>query len=451
MNKHTIALAELTSGTWLIEQQAGNLAFATLMEHGAPVDSVSRPNERTFGFISTDYLATQLGLGSIPEGSGIVVIRLQGMLYEYESVWIEAEIDWADRRAEALAVVLAMNCPGGPEHAAYRVHDALLRCKKPTIAYCDHGLMGSGGLLMAMGADRIVASRFTDEIGSIGAFTTFRDAAGMWKASGYTIKEVYADQSTEKNAEYRAAQAGNFKPMAAQMTRKADDFINLVKARRPKAKATAAGDPFKGGLFSARQALEMGLIDAIEPMDVTLKTVLTLLSTDNSLSLNPDDTMFGYVKLPALLAVAGVQPDQLTDAQVSAINAELTAQGYTGLAVLSQKQFSDAADAATKLTTLQTEVTSLKAQLAAQPVAAQPDATQLATLQTQLASLTTERDNLKATVATLSALPGAAPTVVVTPVDPATPVTGQAQLTAEQIIANLPSSRALDNHPFFGE
>lgn len=441
MSKHTVALSEL-SGTWLVEQQFAEIAFKTLLEHGAPVDSVTRSPERKFGFIGVGNIAMQLGLTNVPENAGIVVIRLQGMLYEYESYWIQEEIAWASRTQNVLAVVLAMNCPGGPEHAAYRVHDALKQCKKPTTAVCDHGMMGSGGYLMATGADRIVASRVTDEIGSIGAYTTFRDFSSGWQKEGYMVKDIYAQQSTEKNSEYRAAQKGNFKPLEANMTRKAQDFIDLVKSRRPKIKATAAGDPFKGGVFTAVDALAMGLIDAIEPMDLAVQTMLTLFSDDECL-LNPNDSMFGYIQLPALAALIGAAAEAITDEQVAAINAELSQKGLSGLALVSQAQFTAAADNANKITALTAERDQLKAKLSAQP-----DQTELNNLKTQLSTITTERDTLKTQVATLGTQPGAAPTVVPTQVDPAQPSTG-AQLTAEQVIAGLPHSKALDANPFF--
>lgn len=441
MSKHTIALQEL-AGTWLVDQHTADLAFRKLMDHGADVDSTARPPERTFGFIGVGNIATQMGLTSIPETAGLMVISHEGIMHEYHARWIEQEINWAARLESVLGVILAINCPGAPEHSAYRIYDALLRLDKPKLAYCDHGLMGSGGYLMALAADRIVASRRTDEIGSIGAYSTFRDMTGYYESLGYKIKDVYASQSTEKNAVHRAAQQGNFKPLETDLTRKAADFISLVESRRPKLKATKAGDPRKGGLFSAPDALEMGLIDAIEPMDLSIQNMLTLLSEDLS-TLNSDNTMFGHIKLPALLAVQGIAPEQITDEQLTAINAELTAKGYTGLAVVTEAQFTAAADSAAKLTAITAERDQLKTQLSAQP-----DQTELNNLKTQLTTITTERDTLKTQVATLGVQPGAAPTVVPTQVDPAQPSTG-AQLTAEQIIANLPHNKALENNPLF--
>ncbi|WP_128544070.1 S49 family peptidase [Larkinella soli] len=435
-NRHSIAISELTSGPWLIDAHAGHLAFQTLMEHGAPVDSVVRPAERKMGFIPLVGLdlpdltnQVYLALGEVPTQAGVLVIEYDGLLYNYSSRWIEAELRWADRTPEILGVVLKVSGPGGLEHAAYRVSDAVAELKKPVVMYCDHGLLGSSWYLVACHCDQIVASRPTDEIGSIGVYCTFQDWSAGYKKSGVVVEDIYAEQSTEKNLEYRRAKDGDFQPMKALMTQKAERFIEDVKSRRPGVKATKAGDPFKGGLFTADVALELGLVDQVGTLSEAYATVLTLMVESSHAQTNPD-TMFGYMKLAALLAVKGLTAEQITQEQIDAINAELTANGIQGLALVSQAQFASAVESANGSTGLQS-------QLMAQT--------------TQLATITAERDTLKTQVASLEAkvtelggAPGADPTnpnktVTETPVG---------EMTADKLIASLPHNQEFANLPY---
>ncbi|MFD1143023.1 S49 family peptidase [Larkinella insperata] len=439
-DRFSIALSELTSGPWLIDAQAGQLAFQTLLEHGAPVDSVARPADRKMGFVPLEAIElpeemmATLSLSETPQGAGILVLEYEGLLYNHTSRWIEAELKWAGRIPEILAVVLKVNGPGGLEHAAYRVGDAIDNLDKPVVFYCDHGVAGSAWYLVAIHCAQIIASRPTDEIGSIGVYTSFRDNSAQLQAMGIKEEDIYADQSKEKNYEYRQAKKGNFKPMQALMTRKAQRFIDDVTSRRPGVKATDAGDPTAGGLFTADIALEMGLINSIGNLSDLMATTLTLLA-DSSPSTNPpSDSMFGYLKLAALMAVKGVTAEQITPEQIDAINAELTAAGFTGLAVVSQAQFDAAVASSNQLTPVQTQLTAATKELA--------------TLRSQVSTLTTEKTQLAAKVAELGEQPGETPSNPTRTTTETIPST-EGQLTAEQVVAGLAHNKSLDNNPLF--
>lgn len=75
--------------------------------------------------------------------------------------------------------------------------------------------------------------------------------------------------------------------------------------------------------------------------------------SDQLLTQNPTDPMFGFTKLPALAAVKGVAAADITAAQIDAINAELAAEGYN-IGAVSQADF-------TAAQTLQNELTTAKA------------------------------------------------------------------------------------------
>lgn len=435
MNKHTLAAHEL-SGTWLIDQQAGHLLYNALLQHGAPDNAVLDVRAQ-LEIIDIEYVTARVPIDQPAPTTGLLVIRHEGMLASWDARWIERQLGYGATSDQIVGAVLCLNGPGGPEHAAYRVYDAIKNFKKPVTVYCEHGMLASSLYLVSLAADRVYASRPTDEIGSIGAYTTFRDYTPAQREGGAVVQEIYAPESPRKNIEYREAQKKNFKPIEAKMSRCAQAFIDLVRTHRPDVQAVDGIDPFQGDLVNAEQAVQMKLIDGISDMRDVVESTLLLVDNisyayDSTFNQTPNDTMLGYLRLPALLAIKGLTPDKITSEHIAAIQAEFTALGLTGLAVVGATEFEQAATAANQVAELQTKLTEQMG------------------LQTQLTTITGERDALQTRVAQLGTQPGAMPT------NP--PKTGEAQpsaespdaqLTAEQILANLPHNRALDNNPAF--
>lgn len=75
--------------------------------------------------------------------------------------------------------------------------------------------------------------------------------------------------------------------------------------------------------------------------------------------------MFGFTKLPALAALKGIAAADITEAQITAANAELTAEGYN-LAVISESQFKAAQALETQLATANTSITTLQGTITTQ-------------------------------------------------------------------------------------
>jgi hypothetical protein len=132
-----------------------------------------------------------------------------------------------------------------------------------------------------------------------------------------------------------------------------------------------------------------------------------------------------YLKMEALASLKGVSPDQITPEKITAVNAELKAAGI-GLALISETDFAAGVQAAGQVTALQNQLT---------------------TAQASVTTLTEERDKALQTAAEYGKQPGDVPSNPVGAVDPAPVATGQS--SAADIIAALPSSRALDNNPMF--
>lgn len=171
-------------------------------------------------------------------------------------------IDEVTRSDRARAVIVAIDSPGGTTTGAEAIHDKLrlLSAKKPTVAVVD-GLAASGGYIVALGTDRIVA-RETSLVGSIGVLMQIPNVGGLLDKVGVRIEEV-------KSSPLKAAPNG-FEPTtpearAAIQSIVADSFEwfkSLVRTRRgyDEQGLAAVAD---GRVHTGRQALRLKLVDAL--------------------------------------------------------------------------------------------------------------------------------------------------------------------------------------------
>jgi protease-4 len=160
------------------------------------------------------------------------------------------------------AVIVAIDSPGGTTTGAEAIYEKLRRLstKKPTIAIVD-GLAASGGYIVALGTDRIVA-RETSLVGSIGVLMQIPNVGRLLETVGVRIEEVkssplkaapnaFEPTSPEARAAIEAIVADSF-----------DWFKRLVRERRGyDAQGLAA--VADGRVHTGRQALRLKLVDEL--------------------------------------------------------------------------------------------------------------------------------------------------------------------------------------------
>lgn len=130
--------------------------------------------------------------------------------------------------------------------------------RKPIIAWFN-GRIGSAAYYMACACDEVYASEETDESGSIGALLSFADVRGMWEEKGVKFHEIYADQSTLKNLDFREALKGKYELLREGVINPyAQRFIDTVKEFRPQ---LADADAYKGKIYMTPDAIRIGMID----------------------------------------------------------------------------------------------------------------------------------------------------------------------------------------------
>lgn len=200
--------------------------------------------------------------------------------YDHEGT-LEAVRELMDDEKNVALLVL-LNTPGGEMYEADELYHQLLRYKqetgRPVYAYMKQECC-SGGVLVAMAADLVMASRMT-LTGNVGVYMSTFSEAGLLEKLG--IEREYITTGENKVAGY---------PSLTQEQRAieqalVDENFSFFKEAIAKARSlseeqmTAFTD---GRLLSAAQAKEMGLIDEVIYYDEAEEKVLALHGGEETL------------------------------------------------------------------------------------------------------------------------------------------------------------------------
>ena len=198
--------------------------------------------------------------GAGAAGPHIARIDLEGVIGEDEPM-LRLIRSLAENDA-ARAVVVHIDSPGGTAVGGEAHYEALreLAEEKPLVAQVGT-LAASAGYMVAAAADHIVA-RNTSIVGSIGVIVQIPNVHELLDRVGVDVRVI---KSTPLKAEPSVATPVN--PEAEEMMRRMvlssyEWFVDLVKDRRDFSdnQIAAVAD---GSVFSGRQALDNGLVDAL--------------------------------------------------------------------------------------------------------------------------------------------------------------------------------------------
>ncbi|MDR1629936.1 MAG: S49 family peptidase [Oscillospiraceae bacterium] len=173
----------------------------------------------------------------------------------------------AEANPAILAHFLHINSGGGLAYYLDEVHKVLSTRSKPLIAQCEM-YMCSAALYLGAPADKIYATTPFDTLGSIGTMVSFWDLKPYFEKAGFKWHEHYASQSTLKNKRINDLLEG--KPddyIKHELDPLAEQFIVNIKKSRKKADGD---DLFAGQTYYADEAVEMKLIDGIQPVEASI-------------------------------------------------------------------------------------------------------------------------------------------------------------------------------------
>jgi len=232
--------------------------------------------------------AQQARRGEVPnnrmDSQGVSVITIEGTLQKHSSsmgngsnstVLARRAIRQANADDTVGAILLNISSPGGTSAGTQELFDEIVKSQKPVIAYVDD-LAASAAYWVASGARKIV-SNASGLIGSIGTYAVITDVSG--KASQEGIKVHVIKAGDFKGAGVPGTEVSE--EQLAETQRLVDSrnefFLDGVALGRSmsKEKVQSLAD---GRVHSAKDALALGLIDAIGSFDSAFAEALAAAS-----------------------------------------------------------------------------------------------------------------------------------------------------------------------------
>jgi len=180
------------------------------------------------------------------------------------SLFIE-KLQMAQQDEQVKAVVLRLNTPGGGVGATDSMYHALMtfraQTRKPVISLCLD-VTASGGYYLACGTDGIMAqpSTLTGSIGTIMQTVSFE---GTMNKIGVKAEAIKSGQLKDIASPLHDLQEDERALLKGIILDYYQAFIEVVLSGRPKLTRAALMPLADGRVFTANQALNAGLLDAI--------------------------------------------------------------------------------------------------------------------------------------------------------------------------------------------
>lgn len=232
---------------------------------------------------ATNEISVIYAQGDIIYGKGDENHIGQGMIIK--------ELDKARENSDVKAVVLRVNSPGGSALASDLIWRSIERLKKEKPVVVSMGnLAASGGYYISCNANKIIAES-TTITGSIGVFGMLPNVSKLTKKMGIHSEVV----ATNKSASYSV-----FNPINSSFYEVTKEGVDVVYKTFVNKVAKGRGMTFEqvhnlaqGRVWSGKQALENGLVDALGGLEDAIQSAALLADvtdykTSNYPSYNKD-------------------------------------------------------------------------------------------------------------------------------------------------------------------
>lgn len=188
----------------------------------------------------------------------IGVIPIEGIIGDSEEL-VEQINEFAEDRG-IKAVVLRINSPGGGVAPSQEIYQAVRELKKKKKVVASMGAVAaSGGYMIAVAADRIVANPGTIT-GSISTVMHYANVEELMKKVGVRSSVVKSGKFKDIGSPSREMTAEEKSLLQAIVDDIYDQFVRTIAENRklPLQKIFELAD---GRIFSGRQAKDLGLVD----------------------------------------------------------------------------------------------------------------------------------------------------------------------------------------------
>lgn len=165
-------------------------------------------------------------------------------------------------------IILNLDSGGGEESSAGTLYAALADKNKPVVVHTP--FLGSAAVWGTLTATEVIAMSDVSKIGSIGSYISLNTE----NIKKYTeaVKEIYAEQSADKNKAFRMLLEDNFEGLQSIVNESADLFIKAVEKHR-KLNPDTKEETLKGGVFRSQDAKARGLVHSVGGRVFAIKRV----------------------------------------------------------------------------------------------------------------------------------------------------------------------------------
>lgn len=246
-------------------------------EKDYPRDEAPKLNE-TWSFGSGDIKVVRIPL------EGVIMHAEDGGLFVAQPDMVESvltQVRAAERDPEMRAVILEVNSPGGGVTPSDEIYNALsrFRASRPDrrVVIFIRDLGASGAYYAAMAGDFIIAEP-TAAVGSIGVIMQTLNLEGLSKKIGITDVTIKSGTNKDLLNPFQPVDTNQVVLLQELIDDMQSRFAGIV-AKSRQLDPVAAPELFDGRIFSARTALEKGLIDEIGYWNDVLAHTAQLLNT----------------------------------------------------------------------------------------------------------------------------------------------------------------------------
>lgn len=298
-------------------------------------------------------------------------------------------------------ILLEVNSGGGEVGAGNAVYSAMRGSQKPVVALVHKA--GSAAMLAIAPASKRIATGPFSELGSIGVYSTMDAAMVQYYKENY--KDIYAEQSPDKNKGFRELLEGSTNAIQRSVNKTADIFQKVV-SEHLNLNENLKESTLAGGMFMAADAKKRGLLDDIGTFQTAITALQSEVETAKQVTKTAKDMGFfskligeTVANVPDVDASEQPSMDDLT-ATIQAIG-ERIAQSETATA-----------NATAIIATMQTEISAATAQIAGLKTAIENTSAENAALQTENTAL---KESIAALSASLSEVEGIVANKAATP------------------------------------
>ena len=215
-------------------------------------------------------------------GDYIGVLYLEGTITDgvsgdgYSQSWMLERIAQMSEEKNNRGIMLHVNTPGGSAYATSEIYNALLDYKKHTgnPVYVYMGSQAtSGGYYVAMAADKIYANPecWTGSIGVV--VGTLYDLSGLMEKYGIKATNIVSGANKDMGAISKSLTEEQIAILQSLVDDSFDRFVQAVVEGRGLTEADVR-KLADGRIYTAKQALDDGLIDSIGLLDDALADMM---------------------------------------------------------------------------------------------------------------------------------------------------------------------------------